>query len=894
MSTIQRVTGTNSGLDVDALVKSAMQSYQSQIDKETQNEKVLEYQQQQYKQIMSDASDFYDKYFDVLKTGNLMSSSSYQTQTFTSTDGSKVSARGLAGATLDNYSVNVTQLASTASDTLLSSETGVKSIKIGTSTITFNATSDGSVTVANYNKAIADEKARLNSIVNPSDAEKQQLSDLNNKVVTAKYSQFSGNVTFTASSFGGGGFTIGGHAKSEDKYLEATVKNSKGEVYTISSVDKKTSNSITVDNVVFDFKGVSTSTSSAPSGTVSAVAQLAADPTFSPLTELTPLAESDGTTTKTTAADGTITTVTTSGGKTTTTVTATDKSTKVTTTQGKVTTVTDANGVITTTDTSNLDTTNKTGYTLSTVKVGGTTTTTRTNYDGTVPITKKIETANGTTTTTTTLKSVDTTTVKQDVYDGTKTTTTATTEKQGTNGSTITVENLTNGALTNSTTTQLTVGTDGKTTKTVSTSNGNPLTNLTQLTDLAQLTDLKSLTALPDNGTTQTDVSGIKTTTTADGTKTVTDTNTGIITTTAADGTKTVIDPNANTITTTNTDGTKSVKDTNTNTITTTATDGTETITKADGTKTTTKGGVTTVIATDGTKTTSDGTTTTVTSTDGTKTTSDGTTTTVISPDGTINTTKAGISTVTTAVSYGTPTTLTGATDASALKDKIVSFVNDYNKLLSEINTKIYETRDKNYMPLTDEQKKAMTDDQITAWEKKAQTGLLRKDNDLERIASEMKSAMSTVISGSGLSLEKIGIAPVKDYTDKNGMLTIDEDKLTTALEENGGDVKDLFTRLASGTDKGGALTQLKSSLYSEFKASSSSLSKKAGLAGGSTEFDNTITKNINDKKKLITQLNSQFTDKENALYNKYSALETAMEQLNAQKSSLASMLGQG
>ncbi len=272
MSTIQRVTGTNSGLDVDALVKSAMQSYQSQIDKETQNEKVLEYQQQQYKQIMSDASDFYDKYFDVLKTGNLMSSSSYQTQTFTSTDGSKVSARGLAGATLDNYSVNVTQLASTASDTLLSSETGVKSITIGTSTITFNATSDGSATVANYNKAIADRKAALNAIVNPSDAQKQELSDLNNKVVTAKYSQFSGNVTFTASSFGGGGFTIKdtndstkNHAKAEDKYLEATVKNSKGEVYTISSADKKTSNSVTVDNVVFDFKGISNSTSVAAS-----------------------------------------------------------------------------------------------------------------------------------------------------------------------------------------------------------------------------------------------------------------------------------------------------------------------------------------------------------------------------------------------------------------------------------------------------------------------------------------------------------------------------------------------------------------------------------------------------------------------------------------------------
>lgn len=155
-----------------------------------------------------------------------------------------------------------------------------------------------------------------------------------------------------------------------------------------------------------------------------------------------------------------------------------------------------------------------------------------------------------------------------------------------------------------------------------------------------------------------------------------------------------------------------------------------------------------------------------------------------------------------------------------------------------------------------------------------------------------MKSAISTVVSGSGLSLEKIGITPVKDYTDKNGMLTVNEDKLTQALEDNGGDVKDLFIRAASSTDSGGALTQLKSALYSEFKTSTSSLSQKAGLVGSSTEFDNTLTKSIYKKKQLIADLNSSLTDKENALYKKYSNLETAMENINAQKSSLASMLG--
>lgn len=659
MSTIQRVTGTNSGLDVDALVKSAMQSYQSQIDKETQNEKVLEYQQQQYKQIMSDASDFYDKYFDVLKTGNLMSSSSYQTQTFTSTDGSKVSARGLAGATLDNYSVNVSQLASTASDTLLSSETGVKSITIGTSTITFNATSDGSATVANYNKAIADRKAALNAIVNPSDAQKQELSDLNNKVVTAKYSQFSGNVTFTASSFGGGGFTIKdtndstkNHAKAEDKYLEATVKNSKGEVYTISSADKKTSNSVTVDNVVFDFKGISNSTSVAASGTVVPVSALdeksltQTNLELTPLIDLTPLAE-DGTTQKTTAADGTVTTVTTSGGKTTKTVTAPDKSTTVTTTQGAVTTVTNANGVTTTTDTSNLAADGKSGYTLQTIKSGSTTsTTTMINYDGTIPVAKTIQKVSGTTTTTTTLKSGDTTTVKQDVDDGTTTTTTSTTEKQGTDGSTTTVENSTKndttGVITvsSSTTTQLKVGTDGKTTKTVSTYTGIPA--LTALTASADLPD--DVTTTPDVPT-----AGAKTTTqyASDG---ITKAKTTV---TDADGTKTTTQYASDGITKAKT-----------------------TVTDAGGTKTTTQ------YASDGTTPIE----TTVTESNGRKTTtqyaSNGTIptkTTVIGTDGIVTTTQyasdgttvTGTSTTsTTAATYDTPTSLTGATDASALKDK--------------------------------------------------------------------------------------------------------------------------------------------------------------------------------------------------------------------------------
>ena len=243
---------------------------------------------------------------------------------------------------------------------------------------------------------------------------------------------------------------------------------------------------------------------------------------------------------------------------------------------------------------------------------------------------------------------------------------------------------------------------------------------------------------------------------------------------------------------------------------------------------------------------------------------------------------------------------LSGKTDISGLKDTIVGFVNDYNKVMETINEKLWETRDKDYMPLTEEQKKEMSESEIEAWEKKAQTGLLRNDSDLRRIQSAMKSAMSSMMSSTGLTLESIGIEPVDNYTTKNGMYKIDEDKLTKALQNNSEDVKDLFTRSAGAEkdsngniiDKGGVLTQLQSVLKNEFKASTSSLSKRIGFDGTSTENSNTLSKNITKQKSLITQLKEKYSNKETALYKKYSNLEVMLEKLNSQSNSLYAMLG--
>lgn len=236
---------------------------------------------------------------------------------------------------------------------------------------------------------------------------------------------------------------------------------------------------------------------------------------------------------------------------------------------------------------------------------------------------------------------------------------------------------------------------------------------------------------------------------------------------------------------------------------------------------------------------------------------------------------------------------LVGKKDVTDLKDKIVSFINDYNTLLESINTKIYETRDKNYMPLTDEQKEEMTDDQITKWETKAKTGLLRKDSYLQTLTSGMKEAMRTM-SSAGIDLEEIGISPVKDYTDKNGMFVIDEAKLTKALEENPEKVKDLFLKpsTSSTSNDGGILSKLSSTFQANTQSTTSAIVLKAGVASGVTDLTSTLSKSIADKQKKIYEMEDRLIDRENAFYKKYTALETALNSLQSQQSSLSQYFG--
>lgn len=239
-----------------------------------------------------------------------------------------------------------------------------------------------------------------------------------------------------------------------------------------------------------------------------------------------------------------------------------------------------------------------------------------------------------------------------------------------------------------------------------------------------------------------------------------------------------------------------------------------------------------------------------------------------------------------------TPITLSGKKDATALKAKIVSFVKDYNELITNLNTKLSEKRDKSYMPLSSEERSAMSESDIKLWEEKVSTGVIRKDTDVQRIVNSMKSAMRTMVSGSGTKLESIGIEPVNDFQTSNGTFIIDEDKLTTALENNMDDVKDLFLKESTNNgvyEDGGIITNIKSILDKEIITySTSALVKKAGYTGSvSDEISLQLTK----MQTKIDDMNTALATREQSLYSKYATLESAMSKLQSQQKALASQL---
>ncbi|MBX4269206.1 flagellar filament capping protein FliD [Clostridium estertheticum] len=278
---------------------------------------------------------------------------------------------------------------------------------------------------------------------------------------------------------------------------------------------------------------------------------------------------------------------------------------------------------------------------------------------------------------------------------------------------------------------------------------------------------------------------------------------------------------------------------------------------------------------------------------------------------------------------------ITVTSNSDTVVTNMKKFIEDYNAIVSTINTKLTEKKDKNYAPLTDAQRTSMSADQITTWETKAKVGILRKDDNLTNLMTQLRGTLYSPVYSSYNSADAttgkvslkfgtygtgaIGIDTSTDYSDGGKLVITDEAKLKDAIENNMDDFKKMFIG-ASSTDLDTTKPYAGSKKYNEDgifsrmdnimrdyvaspglgKDGTYSLSgymnifvnKQYDFGTSGTSGKNTLSDQVYNKTLSISKFQTQLNDASTRYYAKFTALEKAMNKLNSQQSSLSSMLG--
>ncbi|MBR4515127.1 MAG: flagellar filament capping protein FliD [Lachnospiraceae bacterium] len=235
--------------------------------------------------------------------------------------------------------------------------------------------------------------------------------------------------------------------------------------------------------------------------------------------------------------------------------------------------------------------------------------------------------------------------------------------------------------------------------------------------------------------------------------------------------------------------------------------------------------------------------------------------------------------------------------DVDSAYKSIKNFVNKYNELIDKMN-KLYNETNEGYDPLTDDERNALSDDQIEKWEEKAKVGLLRRDSTIGNLLSSMRTILNKGIEVTDkdgntktVSLASLGIV-TGDYSEKGKLHILgDEDDPLYSAQENKlkaalADDASVFAQALAGTkDKPGIAFQMYDRLQTAMKKTESS---------SSLTFYNDISlkDEIEDKDDELDKWAEKLQKMEDKYYKQFGAMETAMAKLQEQQSYISQLMG--
>ena len=264
-------------------------------------------------------------------------------------------------------------------------------------------------------------------------------------------------------------------------------------------------------------------------------------------------------------------------------------------------------------------------------------------------------------------------------------------------------------------------------------------------------------------------------------------------------------------------------------------------------------------------------------------------------------------------------------TNVDGAYNKIKEFIDEYNKLIDVFNAKLGEKKYRDFPPLTDEQKKEMSESDIKLWEEKAKSGLIRNDSTINNMLTKMRQDIYEPVTGAG-SIYEFGIT-TGNWRD-NGKLQIDETKLKDALRNDSEKVLNtLFktssipeetiyesdseedktakkSRMAQRQAESGAFIRIYDNMTNGIK----DIVSKSGPGSESTLLRSIksnilvdyVTKgskslldsDIGDIDKRIDRENQRLITIEQRYWKQFTAMEQAMSQMNSQSSWLSQQFG--
>jgi flagellar hook-associated protein 2 len=231
--------------------------------------------------------------------------------------------------------------------------------------------------------------------------------------------------------------------------------------------------------------------------------------------------------------------------------------------------------------------------------------------------------------------------------------------------------------------------------------------------------------------------------------------------------------------------------------------------------------------------------------------------------------------------------------NTEAVFENIKNFIDKYNETIDKIQKKISEERYRDYLPLTDEQKEAMSEKQIELWEEKAKSGLLRRDPILSIGLSQMRLNFYDPVTNSSVNpkykqLASIGITTSSNYLD-GGKLIIDEAKLKAAIEEDPESVEKIFTSSGTTDSEKGIMNRL----YDTIDSIMEKIYERAGKETW-TNAQFTIGKNLLDLDRRIDAFEDRLIEIEDRYWRQFTAMEKAINQYNSQAMYLMNFFGGG